>query len=81
MRGGSAVSDRLTDNNTLNVLTYRRIMPGMRTKLTLHVEETLIEQIKIQAVREKRTVSDITEELYREFLKLAAKRKGEKHGR
>ena len=54
----------------------------MKTKLTLRVEETLIEQIKIQAVRDKRTVSEITEELYRGYLKQATKaKKGAKHGR
>ena len=47
----------------------------MKTKLTLHVDESLIEQLKIVAVREKTTVSAITEELYREFLK---RRKGQK---
>lgn len=41
----------------------------MKTKLTLHVTEDLIQQMKLQAVRDKRTLSDITEELYREFLK------------
>jgi hypothetical protein len=46
-----------------------------KTKLTLHVDESLIEQIKIQAVRDKRTVSDITEQLYREYLNRA---KGQK---
>jgi hypothetical protein len=40
-----------------------------RRKLTLSVEDSLIEQIKIQAVKEKRDLSDITEELYREYLK------------
>jgi hypothetical protein len=40
-----------------------------KSKLTLLVEDDLIEQIKIQAVREKRSVGEITEELYREYLK------------
>ena len=40
-----------------------------KSKLTLLVEDTLIEQIKIQAVREKRSVGEITEEMYREYLK------------
>ncbi len=40
----------------------------MRTKFTLSIQEELREQIKIQAVRENRDVSDITEELYREYL-------------
>jgi hypothetical protein len=41
---------------------------SMRTKFTLSVEEDLRQEIKIQAVRENRDVSDITEELYREYL-------------
>ena len=44
-----------------------------KTKLTLHIDDAVIEQLKIQAVRDKRTLSDITEELYREYLK---RRKG-----
>ena len=40
----------------------------MRKKLSLSVEETLIQKIKVQAVLENRDVSDITEELYREYL-------------
>jgi len=40
-----------------------------RQKLTLSVDDQLVEQMKIQAVREKRDLSDITEELYREYLK------------
>jgi hypothetical protein len=39
-----------------------------RQKLTLSVDSDLIERIKIQAVREKRDVSDITEDLYRKYL-------------
>jgi hypothetical protein len=41
----------------------------MKQKITLTIDDTLIENIKIQAVRDKRSVSDITEELYREYLK------------
>jgi uncharacterized protein DUF6364 len=40
----------------------------MKYKLTLTIDEQLVEEIKIQAVREKRTVGDITEQLYREYL-------------
>lgn len=40
-----------------------------RTKLTLHIEEDLIKKMKHQAVEENRTVSDITEQLYQEYLK------------
>jgi hypothetical protein len=40
-----------------------------RQKLTLSIDEQLTESIKIQAVREKRDVSDIVEQLFREYLK------------
>ncbi len=40
-----------------------------RRKFTLSIEADLTEQMKIQAIREHRDVSDITEELYREYLK------------
>jgi hypothetical protein len=46
-----------------------------KTKLTLNVEDELIQQMKLQAVRDKRSLSDITEELYREFLKRAKVKK------
>jgi hypothetical protein len=41
----------------------------MRTKATLSIDEDLYREMKIQAVRENRDVSTITEELYREYLK------------
>ena len=41
----------------------------MRQKVTLSLDEELYREIKIQAVREDRDVSTITEELYREYLK------------
>ena len=40
----------------------------MKYKLTLTIDEDLVEEIKIQAVRERRTVGEITEQLYREYL-------------
>ena len=40
-----------------------------RKKLTLSVDEQLTESIKIQAVKEKRDVSDIVEQMFREYLK------------
>ena len=46
-----------------------------KTKLTLNIEEALIEEMKIEAIRQKRSVSNITEELYREFLQRKAKKK------
>ncbi len=47
----------------------------VKQKLTLTVDDALIERIKIQAVKDKRSLSDITEELYREYLKRAGKTK------
>lgn len=46
-----------------------------KQKLTLNVDDALTEEMKILAVRLKRSVSDITEELYREFLKRQGKPK------
>ncbi len=46
-----------------------------KTKLTLYVHEDLIEAIKIQGIREKRSVSQITEELYRQYLRKKARQK------
>ena len=46
-----------------------------KTKLTLYVHEDLIEAIKIQAILEKTSVSQITEELYREYLGKKARQK------
>jgi len=40
----------------------------MKQKLTLTIEDALTEKMKIQAVLVKRSVSDITEELYKEYL-------------
>ena len=44
-------------------------MYNMRQHVTLNIDEELYMEMKIQAVREKRDVSTITEELYREYLK------------
>jgi hypothetical protein len=41
---------------------------AMRVKFLLSIQEDLRMQIKIQAVKENRDVSDITEDLYREYL-------------
>ena len=40
-----------------------------RHKVTLSIDEDLYREMKLQAVREDRDVSTITEELYREYLK------------
>jgi len=41
----------------------------MRQKVTLSLDEDLYREMKLQAVREDRDVSTITEELYAEYLK------------
>ena len=41
----------------------------MRQKVTLSLDSELYKEMKLQAVREDRDVSTITEELYREYLK------------
>jgi len=38
------------------------------SKLTILIESSVIEDIKIQAAREKRRVGEITEDLWREYL-------------
>jgi Family of unknown function (DUF6364) len=40
----------------------------MKQKITLTIQDNLVEKMKIQAVLDKRSVSDITEELYQEYL-------------
>jgi hypothetical protein len=46
-----------------------------KQKLTLTVDPALLEKIKLQAVRDKRSVTNITEELWREYLKRAKSQK------
>ncbi len=40
-----------------------------RRQYTLSIDADLVKRIKIQAIHEDRTVSDITEQLYTEYLK------------
>ena len=40
-----------------------------KQKLTLYANAEIIEEMKIRAVREKQSLSAITETLYREYLK------------
>ena len=47
----------------------------MKQKITLSIQDDLIEKMKVHAVYAKRSVSDITEELYREYLDLDRQRK------
>jgi len=49
------------------VRAYSLSMP--KSKLTVLIEDALIEEMKIQAVREKRSVGEITSELWRGYLK------------
>jgi hypothetical protein len=42
-----------------------------KSKLTILIEDRLIEDMKIQAVREKRPVGEVTEELWRGYLSKA----------
>ncbi len=39
-----------------------------KKKFTTTVDEELLEQIKIQSIKEKRSVSDLLEELIRDYL-------------
>jgi metal-responsive CopG/Arc/MetJ family transcriptional regulator len=48
----------------------------MRQKLNLTLPEDLIEEMKIQAVKEKRAFSEIVEDLCREYLDRQKKGKG-----
>jgi hypothetical protein len=48
-----------------------------RQPVTLSIDSELYKEMKLQAVREDRDVSTITEELYREYLK-RSKAKGKK---
>jgi hypothetical protein len=50
----------------------------MKQQLTLTIQDNLIEKMKLQPVLHKRSVSDITEDWYREFLE---KRKKEGKGK
>jgi hypothetical protein len=49
----------------------------VRRPVTLSIDAELYKEMKLQAVREDRDVSTITEELYREYLK-RSKAKGKK---
>jgi hypothetical protein len=44
-------------------------------KLTLSVDEDLVHQMKVQAAKEARDLSTITEELYKEYLKRSKAKK------
>jgi hypothetical protein len=46
-----------------------------KQKLTLTVDDALIEKIKIQAVKERRSLSDITQQLFKEYLDKVEKKK------
>jgi hypothetical protein len=40
-----------------------------KSKLTILIDDTVIEAMKIRAVQEKRSVGEITEDLYRAYVK------------
>jgi len=46
-----------------------------KQKLTLTIDDALTEKMKILAVRLKRSLIDITEELYQDFLKRSKTKK------
>lgn len=48
----------------------------MKDRMNLYLDEKLIEEIKLQAVREKRSVSQIVEELIEGYLVGLKKSKG-----
>jgi hypothetical protein len=48
----------------------------MKQKITLTLNDKLIEEMKIQAVREKRSVSEITEVMLQEYLNRLKNKKG-----
>jgi hypothetical protein len=48
----------------------------MKHKLTLYVEEKVIERSKLQAVLQKRSVSEIVESLLEQYLNGLEERKG-----
>jgi hypothetical protein len=48
----------------------------MKQKFSLTIDDALIEKIKIQAILDKRSVSDITEELYEEYVDRQKKVRG-----
>ena len=49
---------------------------AMKDRMNLYLDEKLIEEIKLQAVREKRSVSQIVEELIEGYLVGLKKSKG-----
>lgn len=61
----------------IDVHMHTYVNKHMRKNVTLSIDEDLYREIRLQAVREDRDVSTITEELYREYLK-RLKAKGKK---
>ncbi len=68
-----ALAKALEEECSANSTTHR-VEPGstldwgMRHALTLSIDSDLVDLIKSKAVREKRDLTDITEELYRQYL-------------
>ena len=64
--------DEMATKMFVTLLTSLRLYiwkARMRKKVTLSLDADLYREMKLQAVREDRDVSTITEELYREYLK------------
>jgi hypothetical protein len=62
--------------NCVDALTHVRRMEAMKQKpLNLRLDVELIGKIKIQAIHENRSVSAITDQLYREYLERQGKGK------
>ncbi len=54
---------------------YKMDYMSKRRQYTLSIDADLVKKIKIRAIMEDRQVSDITEELYRKYLKQKVKAK------
>ena len=57
----------------LSVYQYKLNNMSKRKGFTLSIDAELIKQIKIRAIQEDKQVSDLTEELYRQYLKKKVK--------
>ena len=58
-----------------SVYTYKLSNMSQRKGFTLSIDADLIKQIKIRAIQEDKQVSELTEELYRQYLKKKVKGK------
>ena len=51
-----------------NQIRYVTRRVGMNTRLTLRLDKEIIERIKIYASKQQKSLSELTEELYKSFL-------------